>query len=630
MTESQTRPGDILVPDTEPPDRSHDNAFADTSLRRIAARVPSDLALTARLAWHIDPRTLLVMTAAQLGAAAATAFGLLATTDVLTPLLALNDRAWETTVRAAAPALTLLVAAASVHAILQAVISAASARLGPRVDSHAAARLLDTVTRADLVAYDDPTWADAKRAAEDGADRGHRLLEAAMHTSAAALQVVAAAGVLATLHPILLPLLLLAVLPHAAASVVAARIQHRSARKLLADRRWRYVLMGDLTYKDSAPEVRVHRMRGYLLDRYRKVSDRIEHEAARAGRSTALVRLAGQAVAGLGTGAVYATLIYLTARGTLPAATAAGAAVAIRTATMALTDAVHACGELFEHGLYVGDWARFTTGAGAGDEAPVRGAGQLPAEWTAVHLDDVTFTYPGAKRPALDRVTLTLRRGETIAFVGENGSGKTTLARVIAGLYLPQSGRVRWSGPTGELDLADADPESLWEHVTLVPQDAYDWPFLVRDTITLGIPHQRGDDAIHDAARASGADAVIAALPHGLDTSLARSWWGGHDLSGGQWQRLAIARAFHRDTALLIMDEPTSALDARAEHTVFRSLLKLADDRTTVFITHRLANARVADRVLVMHDGRIVQDDTYDALVRQDGLFAELHRLQQT
>ncbi|MGW1997979.1 ABC transporter ATP-binding protein [Embleya sp. NPDC001921] len=627
MAESQTRPGDILVPDTEPPDRSHDNAFADTSLRRIAARVPSDLALTARLAWHIDPRTLLVMTAAQLGAAAATAFGLLATADVLTPLLALNDRAWETTVRAAAPALTLLVAAASVRAILQAVISAASARLGPRVDSHAAARLLDTVTRADLIAYDDPTWADAKRAAEDGADRGHRLLEAAMHTSAAALQVVAAAGVLATLHPILLPLLLLAVLPHAAAGVVAARIQHRSARKLLADRRWRYVLMGDLTYKDSAPEVRVHRMRGYLLDRYRKVSDRIEHEAARAGRSTALVRLAGQAVAGLGTGAVYATLIYLTARGTLPAATAAGAAVAIRTATMALTDAVHACGELFEHGLYVGDWARFT----AGTDAAVRGAGQLPAEWTAVHLDDVTFTYPVAKRPALDRVTLTLRRGETIAFVGENGSGKTTLARVIAGLYIPQTGRVRWTSEHADLDLTDADPESLWEHVTLVPQDAYDWPFLVRDTIALGIPHQRGDDAIHDAARASGADAVIAALPHGLDTSLARSWWGGHDLSGGQWQRLAIARAFHRDTALLIMDEPTSALDARAEHTVFRSLLNLAPDRSTVFITHRLANARVADRILAMHHGRIVQDGTFEELVHQEGeLFEELYRLQTT
>ncbi|MFI6586146.1 hypothetical protein [Embleya sp. NPDC050493] len=153
MTESETRPGDILVPDTEPPDRSHDNAFADTSLRRIAARVPSDLALTARLAWSVDPRTLLVTTAAQLGAAAATAFGLLATADVLTPLLAVHDRAWQDTVNAAAPAIAVLVTAASVRAVLQAVLSAASARLGPRVDSHAAARLLDTVTRADLVAY---------------------------------------------------------------------------------------------------------------------------------------------------------------------------------------------------------------------------------------------------------------------------------------------------------------------------------------------------------------------------------------------------------------------------------------------------------------------------------------------
>ncbi|MFI6986691.1 ABC transporter ATP-binding protein [Embleya sp. NPDC050154] len=624
MTDPDTAPGDILVPDDNL-GTTHGLALAQTSLWRIATRVPADLALTVRLAWTIDARALIVAIAAQLGAAAATAFGLWATTDILTPLLAPHDD-WGRAVRDATPSLILLAVAAGTHAVLQAVSTMVAARLGPRMDSHAAERLLDTVTRADLAAYDDPKWADAKSAAEDGSERGHQLLQAATETCAAALQLAAAGTVLATLHPILLPLLLLAVLPHGVASLIVARVQHRSVRTMLADRRWRITLMSELTYVQAAPEVRAHRMRDYLLGRYRKVSDRLEHEAARVGRVSALVRLAGQAVAGLGTALVYAALIWLTARGTITSGTAAGAAVAIRTATTALTTVVQTSGELFQHGLYVGDWARFTA------RTPSRrGTAPLPDDWTAIHLDDVTFRYPGTDTPALDHVTLTIRRGETIAFIGENGSGKTTLARLIAGLYLPETGHVRWTGEHGDdLDLADADPESVWKHVTLVPQDAYDWPFLVRDTITLGIPHQRGDDAIHDAAKASGADAVIAALPHGLDTSLARSWWGGHDLSGGQWQRLAIARAFHRDTALLIMDEPTSALDARAEHTVFRSLLKLADDRTTVFITHRLANARVADRVLVMRDGRIVQDDTYDELVRQEGLFAELHRLQQT
>ncbi|MFE3202279.1 ABC transporter ATP-binding protein [Embleya sp. NPDC059237] len=620
-----TTAGDILVPDREPPDAAHKNAFAETSLSKIAARLPADLALTVRLARTIDRRTLMTMVAAQLGIAAATACGLLATADVLTPLLAAHGHPWQDTLRRTMPALTLLVTAASARAILQAVTAAASARLGPRVNNHASARLLETVTRADLVAYDDPTWADAKRAAEEGADRGHQLLQAAVATCAATLQLAAAGTVLATLHPVLLPLLLLAVLPHGAASLYAARIRHRSNRKVLADQRWRYALMADLTYRDAAPEVRAHRMRDYLLARYRKVSDRIEHEAARVGRSTALVQLAGQAIAGLGTGIVYTALILLTARGDLTPATAAGAAVAVRTATAALSEVVHACAELFQHGLYVADWAAFTTES----NTPTRRTAELPDDWDRLHLRDVAFTYPGTDTPALDGITLTVRRGETIALVGENGSGKTTLARLIAGLYMPRNGHVTWHTGETTVDTADIDPETIWDHVTLVAQDAYDWPFVVRDTITLGIPHPRGDDAVHDAARASGADAVIASLPHGLDTSLARSWWGGHDLSGGQWQRLAIARAFHRDTALLIMDEPTSALDARAEHTVFCSLQALATDRTTLFITHRLVNARVANRVLVMHEGRIVQDGTFDELLQQEGgLFEELYRLQ--
>jgi ABC-type sugar transport system ATPase subunit len=160
--------------------------------------------------------------------------------------------------------------------------------------------------------------------------------------------------------------------------------------------------------------------------------------------------------------------------------------------------------------------------------------------------------------------------------------------------------------------------------VALVPQDYTRWPLAARENITLGQPGVEGDSAVHAAAEAAGADTVIAALPHGLDTSLARSWWGGHDLSGGQWQRIAVARAFHRDAPVLVMDEPTAALDARAEHRIYMRLRALAEGRATVFVTHRLANTRLTDRIIVLDQGRISGMGTYEELIDQARGFFEM------
>ncbi|WP_328916264.1 MULTISPECIES: ABC transporter ATP-binding protein [unclassified Streptomyces] len=617
---------DILVPDPAVAD-PHTRTLAGASLRSIAARAPADLALTFRLAWRVDRRALVGVTCAELASAAATGLGLLATADALTPLLS-ADGHWHAAIGRAAPALITLLAAGCVRSVLQAVITALTARLGPRVDNHAAQVLLETITRSELIAYEDPAWENAKTAAEDGARRGHQLVQAALDTAAATLRLTAAALVLATLSWVLVPLLLLAVVPNGAAGLIAARVAHRSARKTAAARRWRAGLMTELTYRDAAAEVRVHSMSAFLMARYRAATDKLEQEAARVGRATARVHLTGQAAAGIGTTAVYATLVYLTARGSLAPGTAAGVAVVIRTAGAALADTVTAAGTLFEHGLYVADWATFTTREPA--PSAVRGFLPLPEDWTSVHLDSVTFTYPQAASPALDHVTLTLNRGEVIALVGENGSGKTTLSKIIAGLLLPASGTVTWHGPSGPVSVADLDPEGLWRHVTVVAQNTYDWPLTVRDSITLG-RHHGGDEAIHAAAAQSGADAVIAGLPHGLDTSLARSFWGGHDLSAGQWQRLALARAFLRDTALLLMDEPTSALDARGEHLLFSRLRALAAGRTVVLITHRLANICDVDRVIVLEHGRVREHGGFGELLTTPGsLLGELHALQNS
>jgi ATP-binding cassette subfamily B protein/ATP-binding cassette subfamily C protein len=234
----------------------------------------------------------------------------------------------------------------------------------------------------------------------------------------------------------------------------------------------------------------------------------------------------------------------------------------------------------------------------------------------------VTFSYPGAETPALREVSIEINRGEVVALVGENGSGKTTLAKILAGLYRPSAGTVRWDA----VSIADVEGEPLRERIAVIAQDHGNWPLSVRDNITMG---RRLDDALlTTAVAASGADAVISELTQGYDTLLAREFKDGAELSGGQWQRIAAARGIYRTAPLLIMDEPTAALDARAEYALFSSLRLLAQDRTVLIITHRLASVRQADRIYVLSRGQVAETGTHADLMALGGQYADLYTLQ--
>ncbi|WKK27842.1 ATP-binding cassette domain-containing protein (plasmid) [Streptomyces olivoreticuli] len=621
MTHPTTTPG--VAPVMHLKTGRHFDASTTLSTRQIGRRLPQALRQAVRLGWRTDRPALLRLLVAQVAAAALTAVALAATARVLAVIFTSRTDI-PTGLRHAMVPLTVVAVAGAGRYVADALARAAAAQLGPKAVREADLEVIAAATGAELVAYEDPAFMDAYRASSDGAHATGDLITGAQILTSASAQLVAAASVVTVLHPVLLPLLVLAVLPRAWGAIRAARIEHTSHHRTVSDRRLRQSFRDHITDRNTAPEVRAGTMAPYLTDQYRVISTRLEADQLTAARQALLVKGTGDTLAQAAMILAWGVLVALAATGRVNPAAAGAAAIGMRTCGAALAAAVTAGASVFKLSLLLDDWTTFL--AVAQHWARRRGTLPLPAGGPdTVTAEAVSFSYPGAATPALQDVTLAINRGEVVALVGENGSGKTTLAKLLTGLFLPTSGTVAWDG----IDLADADTRMVMGNVSLVPQDYTRWPLAARENITLGQPRPGGDAAVHAAAQAAGADKVIAKLPDGLDTSLARSWWGGHDLSGGQWQRIAIARAFHRDAPVLVMDEPTAALDARAEHQVFSRLGDLAGGRAALFITHRLANTRLADRIIVLDDGRVAETGTFDELIALGGLFFELYKLQE-
>ncbi|HKE53076.1 MAG TPA: ABC transporter ATP-binding protein, partial [Actinomycetes bacterium] len=372
--------------------------------------------------------------------------------------------------------------------------------------------------------------------------------------------------------------------------------------------------------RDPAAEVRAFDMRGFLLNEYGTLADRVTTEDIRLNRRITMSRLTGSVLGGIATGILYVSLGVLVVAEVVPLAAAGTAVLAIQTSRFALRQLVFEVNQLYEEGLYFGDYTAFCADALGRRRLPMDRT--APIGWSELVADGVSFTYPDASSPALDGVTVRIPRGHTIALVGENGSGKTTLAKLLAGLYRPDTGQVRW----GDVPLDAIDSASVWQQVALIEQDFTRWPMTLRQNITMGAGQREA--AVTDAARASGADAIATDLPYGYDTLLAKEFFGGQELSGGQWQRVAVARGFYRQAELLICDEPTAALDARAEHAVYNRIRELASGRTVLLITHRLASVRSADLIYVLEHGRVTEIGDHAELLARDGTYAEMYRLQ--
>ncbi|MFI7003590.1 ABC transporter ATP-binding protein [Nocardia sp. NPDC050175] len=604
------------------PCAAHDDTVRATGFWTMLAQLPAVLLHLLRECWsvsRIDTAAVILCTVA---AEVCTAVGLLATNSVLTGLLAAGPTPER--LGAAAPGLAAVAGSVLLRALLGQTADWTRARLMPQLQRAVRARVLELTTEVELIAFDDRRFRDTlHRVRLRSVDALSGLLFSGLHTASGVIGLIGVGGVAATLHPILLPLLLVAVVPTWWASLRSARLMYEVYAETSGVQRRMDSLAELMSERGPAAEIRAYTMRPHLLERFDRLARQVQNVHIRSETKQAGTRAVGQGLAGLGAGTVYVLMGVLLYAEVMPLATAGTAVIAIRTALTALAAVGANVNFAYENALFYRDYVDFCGDAEGWRER--RGGTTPPPDAERITLRDVTFTYPSATSPGLRGVNLDIAPGEVVALVGENGAGKSTLAKIIASLYRPQHGVVSYGGvPVDEVDLT-----LLRRRIAVVAQDFTRWPLSMRDNITIGRPDRPDAEAqLAAVAAATGMDKVFGRLDGGVDTPLDPSYRGGTDLSGGQWQRIAIARGLYCDARLLIFDEPTAALDPRMESAIFDMIRRHAGGRTVVLVTHRLAGVRFADRIVVLDQGRVAEQGTHAELMGRGGTYRDLYLLQ--
>lgn len=607
---------------------AHHGAWLKLSLWSMARSLPQLVATAVRLAHRADRSALRTVTVAELGRGVLQAIGLVAVNKALGHLLAPGSTTERLT--HALPALTAVAVTAVLSSALASRSTRATGTLEPKVQRVATERYLGLVARVELSAIEDDEFHKLLDSASWGADSARRMIKYCTAVANAAISLTAAAGVLTVLHPALLPLLAAMTVPRAWNSMAKARRRYISFHRFVQHARAGMLLGRLLIDPQAAPEVRVHDVGPFLLDNYRAMAETSEREQTRLARLDARSGLLADAATGVATALTYGVLGLLLWSGAMALSVAGTAVLAIRTGSSSLDRLVLQISDLHQEALFVGDYERLCQEAA---ERAIPATGEsLPPRVERIRFEQVTFTYPGEDNaPSLKGVDLTIPTGKIVALVGSNGSGKSTLVKLLCGLYTPDAGRILWNGT----DAAAADRAEIFRRVAIVAQDFYRWPFTARVNVGIGQPSSPFDDEdVTTAARQAGADKVIADLPRGLNTLLARGYKGGHQISGGQWQRIGIARARYRGADILIVDEPTSALDAQAEKEVFDQIRDLAESgQTIILITHRLHSVQHADEIYVLDKGEVAEHGTFAQLMHPDtgtGAFRDMYLLQSS
>jgi ATP-binding cassette subfamily B protein len=387
-----------------------------------------------------------------------------------------------------------------------------------------------------------------------------------------------------------------------------------------------------LTRDSHVKEVKLFGLAPLVLERYRALYEKFYAEdRVLATRRAAL----GLALGALSLLAFYASYVAMAGKAAHAQISLGDLALYLslfRLGQASFQSLLGSIGNLYENGLFVSNLFDFLDIEAVGERARVQPPLQLPrGRSLALELRDVSFRYPTAAgqppsdRWALRHVNLTIAPGEKLALVGDNGAGKSTLIKLMLRLYDPTEGQILYGG----VDVRDLEPLDLRKRIGILFQDFVRYQFDAAENIGLGeVEHIADRPRIEEAVRRGGAQSVIEQLPKGLDSMLGEWFEDGQELSGGQWQKVALARGFMRDAELLVLDEPTSALDAEAEHDLLQRLHELAKSKTAIFISHRFSTVRTADRILLLRNGGIEESGSHEELLARKGRYAELFALQ--
>jgi len=498
------------------------------------------------------------------------------------------------------------------------------ALLAGRYMNHISVRVMEHAASLDLLAYEDPVFYDRlERARVQATDRLYmiqaigRLIQQVITTITLSISII-------VFSPWLLLLLIVGVIPafvgetHFAFLGYAKNFRQTPIRRQLDYLR---VLGGS---KEAAKELKLFGLRDFLTGRFKALSDQVYHEDIALARRKVI---AGSGLSMIGTAGYYTAYVYAvwqTVTGVFSFGTLTLLANAIREASSNLQQTFSTLSTIADQALFLTDLIAFFE-----MKPTIRSkANALPAPrpiQRGFEFRNVSFRYPGSSRLVLNGLNFHLRPGERVALIGENGEGKTTIVKLLTRLYDPAEGQVLLDG----VDLREYDLDDLYSEIGVIFQDFMRYEMTARENIAVGRIERMNDlELLQESARKSMAADVLRKLPAGLEQMLGRRFDGGVDLSGGEWQKVALARAYLRDAQVLVLDEPTSSLDARSEYEVFKRFAELTTEKMALFISHRFSTVRMADRIVVLENGRIAEEGDHDTLTSLGGRYAEMFELQ--
>jgi ATP-binding cassette, subfamily B, bacterial len=595
--------------------------WLEDSVKRI--RALKNIPALFKMVWDASPSVVMLSAACRLFAALIPLAILTVTRLIIDDIYALSSH------HTALPGtfwwlVALEFALASTAMIAGRVVDYCDSVLADKFTCYINTRIMEHASSLDLVTYEDPLFADKlERARVQGTDRVG-MIKSTGTLVQEMITTVTLAGSIIVFSPWIFVVLMVSTLPTFLNETHFAFLGYGlSSRQTPARREMEYYrdLGGS---KESAKELRLFGLGSFLVDRYKAISDELHDQTVALARRKLFVGMFFALIGAIGYYGSYAFAIHQTVAGILTLGTLTLVTGAIAGASSNIQSVLVTFSSIAGQALFLTDLLEFFVIQPKVVSKPDALLIPRPIR-RGFEFKNVSFAYPGSSKLVLNNINFTLDPGERIALVGKNGQGKTTIVKLLTRMYEPTSGQILLDG----VDIRDYNLQDLWKEIGVIFQDFMRYELPCSDNIAIGrIEERKNKFRIRAAAHKSLADEVIKGLPQQYNQRLGRRFEGGVDLSGGEWQKIALARAYLRNAQLLILDEPTASLDARSEHEVFNRFAELTEGKMSLLISHRLSTVRMADRILVLENGKIAEQGHHEQLIKTGGGYAQMFELQ--